>query len=78
MLDFLERWLVLSRATVVIPLHKRVVFVCFLNCTEFSGRLSKIGQAHNTISRIQFRVGSGGLDERWSLGSVPVSSCSSV
>jgi hypothetical protein len=27
--DFLERWLALPRATVVIPLHKRVVFVVF-------------------------------------------------
>jgi hypothetical protein len=78
LLNLLERWLVLSRATVVIPLHKRVVFVRLLNCPEFSGRLSKISQAHKTISGIQFRVGSGGLDERWSLGSIPVSSCSSV
>ena len=68
----------LSSATVVIPLYERVVFVRFLNCPEFSGRLSKISQAHNTISGIQFRAGSGGLDERWSLGSVPVSSCSSA
>ena len=68
----------LSRATVVIPLHKRVVLVRFLNGPEFSSRLSKISQAHNTISGIQFRVGSGGLDERRSLGSVPVSSCSST
>jgi hypothetical protein len=66
--DFLKRWLVLARATVVIPLHKRVVFVRFLNCPEFSSRLAKISQAHNTITGIQFRIGSGGLDERRLLG----------
>jgi hypothetical protein len=65
--------LVLSRATVVIPLHKRVVFVRFLNRPEFSSRLSKISQPHDTISGIQFRVGSAGLDEWWPLGSVCVS-----
>ena len=74
MLDFLERWLVLSRATVVIPLHKRVVFVCFLNCPEFSGRLSKISQAHNTIFGIQFRVGSEG----WTSGGLLARSRSAV
>src|SRR5580658_474278 len=78
LLYLLERWLVLARTTVIIPLHKRVVFVRFLNCPEFSGRLSKISQAHNTISGIQFCVGSRGLHERWSLGSVPVSSSSGV
>jgi hypothetical protein len=78
LLNLLERWLVLSRATIVVPLYKRVVFVRFLNCPEFSIRLSKISQAHNTISGIQFRVGSRGLDERWSLGAVCVGSCSGV
>jgi SOS response associated peptidase (SRAP) len=41
-----------------------------LNCSEFSSRLSKITQALYSITGIQFRVGSRGLDERWSLGSV--------
>jgi len=77
-LYLLERWLVLACATVVIPLHKCVVFVRFLNCPEFSSRFSKISQSHNTITRIQFRIESGGLDERWLLGSVCVRSCSDV
>jgi hypothetical protein len=37
------------------------VFVRFLNCPEFSGRLSKISQAHNPTSGIQFRVGNSRL-----------------
>jgi hypothetical protein len=45
-----ERWLVLARATAVIPLHKRVVLVRFFNGPEFPSRLSKISQAHNMIS----------------------------
>ena len=66
----------LARSTIVIPLYNRVIFVRLLNGSEFSSRLSKISQAHYTISGIQSRVGSGGLDERWTLGSVCVSSCS--
>jgi hypothetical protein len=49
-----------SRATVALPFHKRIVFVCFLNCPEFSGRFSKISQAHNPISGIQFHASGGG------------------
>jgi hypothetical protein len=65
-------------STVIIPLYKRIVFIRLLNCSEFSSRLSKITQALYSITGIQFRVGSRGLDERWSLGSVSVSRCSSV
>jgi hypothetical protein len=32
----------------------------FLNCPEFSGRFSKISQAHNPISGIQFHASGGG------------------
>jgi hypothetical protein len=49
-----------------------------LNCSEFSGRLSKITQALYSITGTQFRVGSRGLDKRWSLGSVCISRCSSA
>ncbi len=59
-------------------IYERIVFVRLLNCPEFSSRLSKISQALNAISGIQFRVGSERLDERWSLGSVCISSRSSV
>jgi hypothetical protein len=70
--------LVLARSTVIIPLYNRVIFVRLLNGSEFSSRFSKISQTHDSISGIQFRVGSGGLDERRPFGSVCVSSCSSV
>jgi hypothetical protein len=76
--DFLEPWLVHSHATVIIPLYKCVVFVRLLNCTEFSSRLSEISQTLDTITGTEFRVGSGGLDERWPLSSVCVSRCSSM
>jgi hypothetical protein len=76
--DFLEPRLVQSHTTVIIPLYKRVVFVRLLNCSEFASRLSKITQALYLIAGIQFRVGSRGLDERWSLGSVCVSRRSNV
>ncbi len=67
-----------SHSTVIIPLYKCVVFVRLLHGSEFSSRLSKISQTHDSISGIQFRVESRGLDKRWSLGSVCVTRCSSV
>ena len=76
--DLLEPRLVQSRAMVVIPLYKRVVFVRFLNCSEFPSRLSKISQTLNAITGIQFGVGSRGLDERWPLGTVCIGDRSSV
>src|ERR1700686_3607644 len=74
--NFLQPRLAQPHTTVVIPLYKRVVFVRLLNCTEFSSRLSEISQTLDAITGIQFRVGSGRLDERWPLGSVCVSRCS--
>jgi hypothetical protein len=68
--NFLKPRLAQSHTTSVIPLYKRVVFVGLLNGSEFSSRLSKISQTLDAITGIQFRVGSGGLDERWPLGSV--------
>ena len=67
-----------SHSTGVIPLYKRIVFVRLLNCSEFSGRFSKISQALDTITGIQFRVGNRGLDKRWPSGSVCLSRCSDV
>jgi hypothetical protein len=49
-----------------------------LKCSEFSSRRSKISQALHTITRIQYRVGSRGLDERSSPCSVCVGSPSGV
>jgi hypothetical protein len=76
--DFLKPKLMQSHTTVMIPLHKRVVFVRLLHCPEFSSWLSKIGQTLDAISGIQFHLGRGGLDEWWPLGSVCVRSRSSV
>ena len=76
--DLLEPRLVQSHSTVIIPLYKRIVVIGLLNCSEFSSRLSKISQALDAITGIQFRVGSRGLDKRWPLGSVRVSRCSSM
>jgi len=76
--DFLEPWLVQSHSTVIIPLYKRIVFVGLLNRSELSSRLSKISQALDAITGIQFRVGSKGLDQWWPVGSVCLSRCSSV
>jgi hypothetical protein len=76
--DFLKPRLAQPHTSVVIPLYKRVVFIRLLNCSEFSSRLSKISQALDAITGFQFRVETRGLDERWSLGSVCVSRCSSV
>jgi len=41
-LDLLERRLMESHATVIIPFDDRIIFVSSLNCTEFSGRLSEV------------------------------------
>jgi hypothetical protein len=49
-LDLRERRLVESRATVVIPLDNRVLFVSSLNSAEFSSRLSEVAQTLDPIS----------------------------
>jgi hypothetical protein len=69
-LNLLERRLVDSHATVVIPLDDCVLFVGSLNCAELSSRLSEIAQALDAISGSQFLVGGRRLGERWSLGAV--------
>jgi hypothetical protein len=70
--------LVLARSAIIIPLYNRVIFVRLLNGSEFSSRLSKISQTHDSISGIQFRVGSRGLDEGRPFGAVCVGSRSSA
>jgi hypothetical protein len=39
-LNLLERRLVDSHSTVIIPFDERVLFVCSLNCAGFPGQLS--------------------------------------
>jgi hypothetical protein len=62
--------LVKSHTTVTIPFYDRVIFVCLLNCAEFSSRLSEVAQTLYAISGIQFLVGGRGLGKWWSLGTV--------
>jgi hypothetical protein len=76
--DFLEPRLVQSHSTVIIPLYKRIVFVRLLNGSEFSSRLSKISQALDAITGIQFLASGRRLCERWPLGTVCVGRRSSV
>jgi hypothetical protein len=59
-----------SRATVVIPLDDRVLFVGSLNCADFSSWLSEVSQTLNPISGYQLLAGGRGLGERRSLGTV--------
>jgi hypothetical protein len=46
-----------SRASVVIPLDDRVLFVSSLNCADFSSGLSKVAQTLDPISGTEFLVG---------------------
>jgi hypothetical protein len=61
--------LVESRATVVIPLDDRVLFISSLNCADFSRRLSEVAQTLDPISGIQF-LGNTALAERRLLGTI--------
>jgi len=69
-LNLLERRLMESHTTIMIPFDDRVIIVGLLNCAEFSSRLSEVTQTLDAISGIQFLVGGRGLDERWLLGTV--------
>jgi hypothetical protein len=69
-LNLLERQLVESHATVIIPLDDRVLFVSSLNCAEFSSWLSEVAQTLDTVSGCQFLASGRGLGERWLLGTV--------
>jgi phage protein D len=76
--DFLKPRLTQSHTTIVVPLDKRVIFVRPHHRSESSRRLSEVAQTHDAISGIQFRVGSRGLVERWTLSPICLGSCSSV
>ena len=69
-LNLLERRLVHSHTSVIIPLDDRVIFVSLLNCAEFSSRFSEVAQPLDAISGIQFLVAGRGLGEPWLLGSI--------
>jgi len=60
-----------SRATVVIPVDDRVLFVSSLNRADiFPSWLSERAQTLDTISGRQLLAGGRGFGERWSLGTV--------
>src|ERR1022692_3005766 len=67
-LNLLERRLVESHTTVIIPFDDRVIFVRLLNCAEFPSGLSEVTQTLDAISGAQFLVCSRGFGERWPLG----------
>jgi hypothetical protein len=69
-LNLLERRLLESRATVFIPLDDRVLFVCSINCDEFSSRLSEVAQTLDSISGSQLLASDRWLGQRWLLGTV--------
>jgi hypothetical protein len=50
-----------SRATVVIPLDDRILFVSSLNRADFSSWLSEVAQTLDPISRSQLLAGGSGL-----------------
>jgi hypothetical protein len=49
-LNLLERRLVESHTTVIIPFDDGVIFVGALNCAEFAGRFAEVAQTLNAIS----------------------------
>jgi hypothetical protein len=69
-LNSLERRLVESRTTIIIPFDDRVIFVSLLNRAEFTRWLSEIAQTLHAISGIQFLVGGRRLGERWLLRTI--------
>ena len=77
-LNLLEPRLLESLTTGIIPFDDRVIFVCLLNCTEFTSRPSEVAQTFDAISGIQVLVVCGRLGKAWLLGTVRISSCAGV
>jgi hypothetical protein len=69
-INLLERRLVESLATVVIPFDDCVFFVSSLHRAQFSSRLSEVAQTLDSISGSQLLASGSGLGERWSLGTI--------
>ena len=69
-LGFLQPRLMLSCATVVIPLYDCVLFVSSLHGAELSCWFSKVAQALDAIPGSQVRVRARGPIERWTLGAI--------
>jgi hypothetical protein len=69
-LNLLERRLVESGTTIVIPFDNRVFVVRSLNRAQFPIWFPEVAQTLDSISWSQFRVGCTGLTERWLLGTI--------
>jgi hypothetical protein len=69
-LKFLERRLVNSDTTAVIPFDDRVIFVHLPNCAKFSSRHSEVAQTLDAISGTQLLTSGGGFEKRRLLGTV--------
>jgi hypothetical protein len=69
-LHLLERQLVDSYSTVVIPFDERVMFIYLSDCAKLSRRDSEVTQTLDAISGTQFRAGAGRFDKRWHPGTV--------
>jgi len=76
--DFLERRLVESRATVIILLDDRILFVSSLNCADFSSWLSEVAQSLDPISGTEFLVVGRRFGERRLFGTVYIRRCAVV
>ena len=59
-----------SAASVIIPLHDRILVVRLLHGAEFSGQLSEVAQTLDPIFGIQFFAGGRGSGERRPSGTV--------
>jgi hypothetical protein len=69
-LNLLERRLMESRTTVIIPFDHRVIFVGLLNCADLSSWLSEVAQTLHPISGTEFLVGGRWFGKRRLLGTV--------
>jgi len=69
-LNLLKPRLVQSDATVIVPFDQRVIFICLLNCAEFSSRFTEVSQPLDAISWIQLHAGGRRLSQRGLPGTV--------
>ena len=69
-LHLLERWLVNSYTTVVIPFDERILFIHLPNCAKFSSRHSEVAQTFDAVSGTQILASIRRFDKRRLLGTV--------
>ena len=66
----LERRLVDSDTSVIIPFDERIIFIHLSNRPKFSGRHSEVTQTLDAITGTQISASAGRVDKRWLLGTV--------